>query len=557
MKLPLPILLLCFTFYLNATDYHVGPNQVLSTIAEVPWATLQAGDRVFIYWQATPYREKWVINRQGTADNPIEIIGVSNAQGQQPIISGENATTPTNLNYWNEVRGVIKIGGSSVPADGLPAYIHIENLEIQSAQPDYQFTNDNGGIETYSNNAAAIYIEKAEHVVIKNCTLHDAGNGLFIGAFNGLTKDILIEGNYIYGNGIVNRFFEHNAYTECIDITYQYNRFGPLRAGAGGNNLKDRSAGLKVRYNWIEGGNRQLDLVEAQGNPNLVNHPSYSTTFVYGNVLIEPDGAGNSQIIHYGGDSGSTSDYRKGTLYFYNNTVISTRNGNTTLVRLSTADETAEIFNNIIYNTASGQQMAIIDDDGTANLSHNWLKNDWRDCHCTPDGNVNDVLNNMTGSDPLFVDFGQQDFALQDNSLVINQGMTLPAATLPEHNVIMEYFKHQDFSPRPMDNDLDMGAYEKSSPLSIQDEQEEEEMETSESETLSDVLVFPNPTADIIQVTWGDKTIATLELIDRHGQVLVETSATSIAMWRFSKGVYWLRVKLENGQLAVKKVVYR
>lgn len=112
MKWPLPIILLCFTFYLNATDYHVGPSQSLSTIAEVPWATLQAGDRVFIHWQTTPYREKWVINRQGTADNPIEIIGVSNAQGQQPIISGENATTPTNLNYWNEMRGIIKIGGS-------------------------------------------------------------------------------------------------------------------------------------------------------------------------------------------------------------------------------------------------------------------------------------------------------------------------------------------------------------------------------------------------------------------------------------------------------------
>lgn len=552
MKLPLTVLFLYLIFQLKATDYHVGPAQPLSTIAQVPWASLQAGDRVFIYWQATPYFEKWVINRQGTAANPIEIIGVSNAQGQQPIISGENAITPTNLDYWNERRGIIKIGGSSFPVDGLPAYIHIENLEIRSAQPDYQFTNDNGGTETYSNNAAAIYIEKAEHLVIKNCTLHDAGNGLFIGASDGATQDILIEGNYIYGNGIVGRFFEHNAYTECIDITYQYNRFGPLRAGAGGNNLKDRSAGLTVRYNWIEGGNRQLDLVEAQGSANLVNHPSYTTTFVYSNVLIEPDGAGNSQIIHYGGDSGITSDYRKGTLYLYNNTVISTRSGNTTLVRLSTADETAEIFNNIIYNTAFGQQMAIIDDDGTANLAHNWLKTDWRDCHCSPDGTVNDISNNMTGSDPLFVDAPQQDFALQANSPVINQAMALPSSVLPEHDVLLEYLKHQQSSPRTINGNLDMGAYELAMPLAIEEEVEEE---TEETVATKGLMVFPNPTTDFIQVRWGDKRIANIQLIDVHGKIVLDTSATSLDVRHLNKGLFLLRVVLENGRWRVGKVM--
>ena len=40
-------------------------------------------------------------------------------------------------------------------------------------------------------------------------------------------------------------------------------------------------------------------------------------------MLIETGGAGNRQIVHYGGDSGTTANYRKGTLYFYNNTVVS------------------------------------------------------------------------------------------------------------------------------------------------------------------------------------------------------------------------------------------
>ncbi len=46
----------------------------------------------------------------------------------------------------------------------------------------------------------------------------------------------------------------------------------------------------------IESGSRQLDLVESD-NDDIVDDPSYGTIFVYGNVLVEPDGAGNSQIV--------------------------------------------------------------------------------------------------------------------------------------------------------------------------------------------------------------------------------------------------------------------
>ncbi len=174
-------------------DYQVGPQQSLTTISEVPWATLQPGDRVYIHWKDTPYKEKWVINRQGTEDQRIEIIGVNGPQGQQPVIDGNDAVTVSGVNYWNEERGVIKIGGSNVPADGLPGYITIENLEIRSGRPPYQFTNDNGQTNTYSDNAAGIYVEKATNLIIKNCTIHDSGNGLFIAGNNGNMQNIMVK----------------------------------------------------------------------------------------------------------------------------------------------------------------------------------------------------------------------------------------------------------------------------------------------------------------------------------------------------------------------------
>lgn len=443
----------------HATDYHIGPNQALADVDGVNWANLQAGDRIYIHWRAQPYKEKWVINAQGTAQNPIEIIGVSGPQGQQPVIDGDGAVTVSSVNFWNEQRGVIKIGGSNTPSDDLPQHIVIDNLEIRSGYRDHTFTNDSGGTESYSNNAASIYIEKGAHITIRNCTLTDSGNGLFIGAFNGQTQNILIERNHIHGNGVVNRIFEHNAYTAAIDITYQFNRFGPLRNGAGGNNLKDRSAGLVVRYNWIESGNRQLDLVDAEDSSVLVNHPNYDETHVYGNVLIEPDGAGNSQMVHYGGDSGTTSDYRKGTLYFYNNTLVSTRTGNTTLVRLSTNDETAQVFNNIYYGTAAGTSLALIDGAGDFNHHNNWFKTGVRDCHCTPSGSVVDQGFNVYGSTPGFVDANSQDYQLLVNANAVDQGTTSPAV-LSTQPLDFSYQPHLRSTPRLSDGMMDLGAFE-------------------------------------------------------------------------------------------------
>jgi hypothetical protein len=76
-----------------AADYHVGPGQTYANIGDVPWESLAAGDTVFIHARPTPYLEKWVLNRVGTAANPITVHGVPDANGALPIIHGEGATT--------------------------------------------------------------------------------------------------------------------------------------------------------------------------------------------------------------------------------------------------------------------------------------------------------------------------------------------------------------------------------------------------------------------------------------------------------------------------------
>ena len=438
----------------RATDYHVGPGQAYATIGAVPWATLAPGDRVFIHWRSTPYAQKWVICRQGTQAQPLLVSGVPGPSGERPVVTGDGAVTAPGLNYWNEDRGVLKIGGANTPADLTPAWITVENLEIRSARPGFSYTDDGGNPGTYLSNAAAIHIEKGDHIVVRNCDFHDCGNGFFCASG---TSDLLVEACHLWDNGISGSIYEHNNYTEANGITFQFNRFGPLRAGCPGNNLKDRSAGCVIRCNWIEGGNRQLDLVDSD---TLYTDPDYGTTYVYGNILIEPDGAGNSQICHYGGDSGTTAEYRKGTLHFYNNTVISTRSGNTTLFRLSTNDEAADCRNNILYVTASGSALAMLDGAGTLTIRNLWVKAGWADSHSGLTGTITDNGGHVNGTAPGFVDAPAQDYHLASTSACVDAGASLAAAVLPVHDVDEQYVAHQAGQPRAVVAMRDVGAFE-------------------------------------------------------------------------------------------------
>ena len=418
--------------FASAATYEVGSGKPYATPSAVPWESLQPGDLVLIYWRSTPYKDKWVICREGTAAAPIIVRGVAGPGGERPVIDGNGAVTRLALDAWGEQRAVIKIGGASIPADTMPKYIVIEGLDIRSARPPYSFTDDAGSTASYVNNAAALWIEKGENITVRNNVLHDSGNGLFVSSAEPyISRNILIESNYIYDNGNDGSLFEHNTYTEALGITYQFNRFGPLRGTAGGNNLKDRSAGLVVRYNWIEGGNRQLDLVETD-SVTIETDPSYRTTLVYGNVLIEPNAAGNRQIVHYGGDNGGTSNYRKGMLLFYQNTLVSTRTDRTTLFRLSTNDEHADARNNIFYPAVhSGSNLSLLDDTGILTLSHNWFKAGYVGGFAGVSGVITDDGTSVIGTSPGFISEASQDFRLTQTADAVNEGTVLASGAQP------------------------------------------------------------------------------------------------------------------------------
>jgi hypothetical protein len=445
--------LLC-AFPVCAERYEVGPGRAHAAIGDVPWESLSAGDEVLIYWRAEPYREKWVICRRGTAEQPIRVRGVPGPDGQLPVIDGRQATTRPALNFWGEQRGVIKIGGANRPADTMPAHVVLEDLEIRSGRPPFGFEGRRGRT-AYAKNAASIFVEKGDAITIRHCILHDSGNGLFVSP---QSRNIIVESCHIHGNGIEGSLYEHNSYTQADGIVFQANFYGPLRRDCPGNNLKDRSAGLVVRYNWIDGGNRALDLVDAAGVPALSSQAAYRETFIYGNVLIKRDG-GNNQVVHYGGDSNRPDAYRKGTLYFYSNTVVSHRQHTTTLFRLSTGDESVECHNNIVYATAGGRLLALMTQDGTLKLHRNWLPTGWRPSHSAFAGAIRGAEHIVDGQMPGFADFDANDFRLLPGSPCAQAGQELPELLATRFPVVRKYVPHQQTAPRGAA--LDLGAFQR------------------------------------------------------------------------------------------------
>jgi parallel beta-helix repeat protein len=345
----------------------------------------------------------------------------------------------------------------------MPRYIVIENLEIRGARSSYTFTDDSGATMSYAANASTIYVEKCENCTLRNNVLHDAGNGLFVASSDtDVSKNIVIEGNQIYDGGNVGSSFEHNVYTAALGIRFEGNYLGRLQTGAGGNNLKDRSAQTVIRYNWIEGGNRQLDLVDGEDSAAIRNDPGYHATYVYGNILIEYAGDGNRQMAHYGGDSGDTASYRKGTMHFYNNTLVSNRTDRTTLFRASTNEETIDARNNIFYSTAAGTTVSLADEFGIFNLSRNWIKPGWVVSFGTFTGVVNNASTMVTGSAPGFVNEAGQDYHLVSGAQCANASgiPDLNPAVLPANDVTRQYVKHKATEQRPADGIYDIGAYE-------------------------------------------------------------------------------------------------
>jgi hypothetical protein len=443
----------------KGTDYQVGPNAgQLSSLEQVPWESLKAGDTVRIFYRSTPYAGKFLIAAQGTTDAPVRICGVKGSNGERPVITGANAVTRSALvNAYgssasvsdiHQNRSVIVVKPLATQAwEAYPRNIQIDGLQIRSAHPNYQFTDAAGTRKTYTDFGACVWVERGQNIVIADNEITDCSQGIFSKSTDdgdfAVTKNLRIAGNTFTNIGIAGDVHMHSTYIQSHGVIYEFNRYGAMRSGADGNSIKDRSVGTVVRYNRIEDGAHAIDLVEAEDFPTYARaQAAYRTTFVYGNQIIKDGSSGST--IHYGGDHyGSTPGanwgeplFRKGTLYFFNNTVRLTGSGYAVMFNLSTTEERAEIWNNIfVYDSTIPYAMmrdaseigASWTPGGILNFGKNWINSRWvdNDPYHTIPGQILGTSNFITGTTaPVDVN----TLVPLAGSAVLDQGQAGPSA---------------------------------------------------------------------------------------------------------------------------------
>jgi hypothetical protein len=348
----------------NPSGATAGHELAVATLGEVPWESLEPGDTVRIFHRATPYHEKFAIARSGTLAQPIRVCGVPGPSGELPVLSADRATTRAALgdvfeeyvSYSMQQTGIIVIRGPEY--EGFVEHVHIEGLAlVESMHPPYhaddvnQFVDWDGATRDWDDSAAGIRIQKARNIVVRGNEFYHLNTGLYIisqaYAENFMVRDILIEGNYFHENALVEDYDKHQAYIQGTGFTIQYNYFGSPIAGSLGNDLKMRTAGDVIRYNYFENGAHAIDLVDIEDYVELVmpwhfaqfvgtlpegardayrarqeaDWAAYQATFVYGNLFHMVGEDAWPSVIHYGFDN-SPFDRRPGTLFFYFNTMV-------------------------------------------------------------------------------------------------------------------------------------------------------------------------------------------------------------------------------------------
>ncbi len=85
-------------------------------------------------------------------------------------------------------------------------------------------------------------------------------------------------------------------------------------------------------------------------------------------------------------------------------------------------------------------------------------------------------------------------------------------------------------------------------------------LNTLELEAFAEILVYPNPVADVVHITTGEIVPESIEILSAEGKTLytnsaVQTSTTSVSLEAFPSGILFVEITLNNGKGLVKTIV--
>jgi len=449
--------------------YRVGPGQAYPEPHNVPWLRLLPCDTVLIYWRPQPYTDAIYIAVRGKNHKAITVEGVTNNAGQRPLFDGSHAVQDSSqgMDPYELCAGMISIGlpsSQAVPQQVYgytPGYIVLENFEVENAfgkypgskQPPYTCTVSGQPTKPWAEFVAGLYIDPAQHLLIKNNYFHNNGLGAFANSLDGShhqSRDFYVTGNTIVDNGN-GEASQHNYYFELVGERVIHNYFGPPIAMTQGENIKDRSVCVEYADNYIDSGNNLIAFRDPQSNGDYEWHQmdAYGTQcssqlYVHNNTFVSrgPTEFGAMSVINGFGDGvveGDPQNNRFGAVYFYNNVVIAIGNrdpyGLKSVPVFQNANQrkptTFYAINNLFYSAPQtkghqGPPFAACYWQQSVDFTSDWASRKIQTKYATAtDGNsaVGTPCDGsgMSGievskSNPGFVDFAHGDFHLKPSS---------------------------------------------------------------------------------------------------------------------------------------------
>jgi len=196
------------------------------------------------------------------------------------------------------------------------------------------------GAAVADKNGAALRLE-GTNFTLRNSFLHDNENGILSGVNTAST--IILENNEFGHNGRGDGY-THNVYIgKAGKLTFRYNFSHDANVG---HNLKTRALYNTIAYNRFSSLRAGETGSTAAGKPSYeIDVPNGGTTFIIGNVIMQPVGGNNPNIVAYGeeGVSGYASD-----LYVVNNTFINDESSRGYFVMVGSGVKTpAKLINNL------------------------------------------------------------------------------------------------------------------------------------------------------------------------------------------------------------------
>ncbi len=414
------------------------------------------------------------------------------------VYSGQPCTA-----VWQKNNLIIKgIGGRpSMEANG--SYIWGKGIWVLAGN---NITVENiafSGAAVPDHNGAGIRLD-GNGMAIKHCYFYNNEDGILTNNSN--TGNILIEfsefNNNGYGNG-----YTHNLYIGHVNrLTFRFNYSHHAKVG---HCLKSRAKENYILYNRI--------MDEQTGNSSrLIDIPNGGLSLIMGNILMQGPNALNNNMIGYGKEGLTNAGLQ--AIYIVNNTLINKRPNSCIFLDIQNGAPTVLVSNNIMAGI--GTML-----NGTATSSSN-----------------NVVENNI--SSLYFVDESNYNYHLNSNSPAVDAGATIASQNGINLTPDSAYKHPMSSELRSTNGTIDAGAYEYNSSVGIS------------SNSRSQMIIFPNPTKDIVHINTTDNNIKSIAIYNITGALLRKKQHSDhIDLHEFPNGIYFLRIETTNGRSKFEKLV--